>query len=224
MRPLDAPWLEKPLDRRRLTVAAVRERCAVMPPPGRIWLMDAVAAPRQGAILVPVVDLGGEAGLVVTQRAPDMLHNSGDWVFPGGRFDAGVDADTAATARREASEELGLSVDRIELAGRLSTYGPTHSGYVLDVYVGLTDASDMRPDPREVADVVVTPISALAARGAYREQATMPAVALGPDAPGARRRENAPDNLYGVFSLRPGDDLWGLQGLILRELLNWLLA
>lgn len=224
MRALDAAWLDLPIDPRRLTVAAVRARCAALPPPGRQWLIREVIAPRSGAILVPVVDLGGEAALVVTQRAPDMLHNSGDWVFPGGRFDPGVDADTAATARREASEELGAPLHRIELAGQLSTYGPIHSGYVLDVYVGLIDAADIRPDPREVADVIIIPISALAAPGAYREEAVMPDVNSGPAAAVSAPRRSDPDNLFGIFSLRPGDDLWGLQGMILSELLRWLLA
>ncbi len=169
---------------------------------------------------MPLVEVEGEAALVVTKRAADMQHNSGDWVFPGGRFDPGADPDTAATALREASEELGFSPDRLNLAGRLSTYGPIHSGYLLDVYVGVAHVGDISADPREVADVAILPISRLTAKANYRETREMPVVNSGPRAAGALRWERDRDQIYRLFTIREGEILWGLQGLILHEFLS----
>lgn len=219
---LDAPWLDRPGAGRPMSVADFRARCATLPPPGPARLVHHVIAPRPGAILVPVVDLGGEAALVITKRAPDMLHNGGDWVFPGGRFDAGADVDTADTARREACEELGLAPDAVDLVGRLASCGPIPSGFLLDVFVGVADPAELRPDPREVADVAVVPISVLSSRAAYREEAAMPAVNSGPSVALSRPFVQDPNHVFGMFRLRPGEDLWGMQHLILRELLEGL--
>lgn len=66
------------------------------------------ATARSAAVLVLVFpDARGEARLVLTERLSYDGHHSGEVSFPGGKAEPG-DADAAATALREAAEEVGL--------------------------------------------------------------------------------------------------------------------
>ena len=49
----------------------------------------------------------GEAEFLLTSRPPGKVY-PGHWEFPGGKFEAGEDADAAL--RRELHEELGISI------------------------------------------------------------------------------------------------------------------
>jgi 8-oxo-dGTP pyrophosphatase MutT (NUDIX family) len=72
--------------------------------------------------------------------------------LPGGRFDDGEDAEQAAL--RELHEELGLSLPRDVVLGRLDDYS-TRSGYRITPVVLWAGAvvDDMQPNPDEVASV-----------------------------------------------------------------------
>jgi 8-oxo-dGTP pyrophosphatase MutT (NUDIX family) len=78
----------------------LRARALQEPPPGVV--------PRRAAVLV-LIHPGddGEAQVVLTERATRDGHHSGEVSFPGGRAEDG-DVDAAATALREAAEEVGL--------------------------------------------------------------------------------------------------------------------
>ena len=70
------------------------------PPPGRPG--------RPAAVLVLVYpDTSGVARVVLTERASRDGYHSGEVSFPGGKAEP-EDADPAATALREATEEIGL--------------------------------------------------------------------------------------------------------------------
>src|SRR6476660_6710850 len=63
---------------------------------------------RPAAVLVLLYpDAAGEARIVLTERVSYDGHHSGEVSFPGGKAEPG-DADAAATALREAAEEVGL--------------------------------------------------------------------------------------------------------------------
>jgi len=82
---------------------------------------------RDAAVLVPVIDHGSEATVLLTQRNANLRSHSGQVAFPGGRIDAG-DPSAEAAALRETMEEIGLPGDRIEVIGRLPDY-VSGSGY-----------------------------------------------------------------------------------------------
>ena len=152
-------WARLPESERRFTLDDVRSLCAQLPPP-RINRIHDVAEPRAAATLVPIVDVDGEAAVVLTKRPATMLHHRGDWVFPGGRVDPETDAASRDAARREADEELGIPADRVEIVGQLDTHGPIVTGFVIEVFVGVIDGSvRLAPDPREVSEVVTVPLS-----------------------------------------------------------------
>jgi 8-oxo-dGTP pyrophosphatase MutT (NUDIX family) len=76
---------------------------------------------RRSAVLV----LFGEDGdrgpdVLVAQRAATMRTHAGQAAFPGGASDPG-DADAAATALREANEEVGLDPASVEIVATLPT-------------------------------------------------------------------------------------------------------
>jgi 8-oxo-dGTP pyrophosphatase MutT (NUDIX family) len=143
--PTNAPWLLRDRRRRSLTLQDVEARLRDLPPARLIASFTDVLEPKASAILVPVGAIDGEAAVVVTRRPDTMSHHGAMWVFPGGRFDLGVDHTTTDTAVREAREELGLSTVRI--TAQLNSHGPISSGFLVDVFVGVVDPGSMAPDP-----------------------------------------------------------------------------
>ncbi len=82
---------------------------------------------RDAAVLIPVVDHGQEASVILTKRAESLTSHSGQVAFPGGRIDP-TDASPEAAALREAMEEIGLDAGHIEIVGRMPDY-LSASGY-----------------------------------------------------------------------------------------------
>jgi 8-oxo-dGTP pyrophosphatase MutT (NUDIX family) len=76
---------------------------------------------REAAVLIPIVDRGDAAGLILTRRTQSMRQHSGQIAFPGGAVDA-EDASPEAAALREAYEEIGLEAGFVETIGRLPAY------------------------------------------------------------------------------------------------------
>ena len=129
---------------------AARER-VVLAPEGR----------TVAAVLVPLLAIEGEPSILFTRRAVGLPHHQGQVAFPGGRHHPGEDADLAATALREAQEEIGLAQERAELLGRLPEY-VTVTGYRVTPVVALVSPPlDLRPDPFEVAEIFEVPLAFL---------------------------------------------------------------
>lgn len=76
---------------------------------------------REAAVLVPVVDHGNRASVLLTRRTATMRTHSGQIAFPGGAVDP-EDVSIEAAAMREANEEIGLAQSVIEPVGRLPHY------------------------------------------------------------------------------------------------------
>ena len=71
-------------------------------------LRSPVGAGRPSAVLILLGEQPGQGpDVLVLQRAASMRNHAGQPAFPGGASDPG-DADAAATALREATEEVGL--------------------------------------------------------------------------------------------------------------------
>jgi 8-oxo-dGTP pyrophosphatase MutT (NUDIX family) len=94
---------------------------------------------REAAVLIPVVDRGAEAGLILTRRTQSMRQHSGQVAFPGGAVDA-EDGSPEAAALREAFEEIGLEAGFVETIGRLPAYLTT-TGFRITPVIAL-----VRPD------------------------------------------------------------------------------
>ena len=201
-----------------VTVEHVVEACMTLPEPGWHRIVHDHPEPRPAATLVPIVDVGGRAAVIVTLRAASLEHG-GDWVFPGGGVDH-TDSSHLDAARRDASEELGVSRGRIEVVGQLATRGPIVSGFVIEAYVGIiAGLLDLQVDADEVADVAVVAIDDLLRaeshhRGPARterrlDHSTLERLGLGSVLSDLRH-----------YRVRDEEFLWGLQADILYDLLH----
>jgi 8-oxo-dGTP pyrophosphatase MutT (NUDIX family) len=113
-------------------------------------------------VLVPVVTEPGQPDrLLFTERRHDLSTHAGQISFPGGKREAG-DSDSAATAVRETSEELGIEPAAVEVLGLLDDV-PTPTRFVITPVVArLRGPLSLRPNPSEVASVFAPELVALA--------------------------------------------------------------
>ena len=98
---------------------------------------------------------------MLTRRRADMRRHAGEISFPGGRMDA-ADADLAATALREANEEIGLPPSAVELIGELPAISTFATGYEIHPFVGVVEPRrQWAISPREVDAVLELPLGEL---------------------------------------------------------------
>lgn len=148
----------------RLMPQALRNRLHA-PPVGwlpeltgdRFRLPGREGEPRQAAVLVPIV-LHAQPTVLLTQRTAHLSNHAGQVAFPGGRRDP-TDRDIEDTALREASEEIGLPREAVEVIGHLPDY-TTGTGYRVTPVVGLVQPGvPLQLDPFEVADAFEVPLA-----------------------------------------------------------------
>jgi len=112
------------------------------------------------AVLIPVIAQALGLTVLFTQRTQHLKSHSGQVSFPGGRAEPG-DASAEFTALREAQEEIGLALERVEILGRLPEYH-TRTGFRVTPVIGLIQPPlELTPDPREVESVFEVPLSFL---------------------------------------------------------------
>jgi len=145
-------------------VAALKERLKRTPAAFAVYGDDGVgreaAAVTAAAVLVPIVDHRSGLTVIFTQRTPHLKAHSGQVSFPGGRAEP-QDLTPESTALREAQEEIGLAIDRVEVLARLPEYR-TRTGFRVTPVVGLlTPPVALIPDPREVEEVFEVPLAFL---------------------------------------------------------------
>ncbi len=108
------------------------------------------------AVLLPLYGWPDEPGLIFTERRADLRRHAGEISFPGGRRDES-DADLAATALREAEEEIGLDPAVVEIGEELPATGTFVTGYRIHPFVGRIPhpgGLDLQPNPAEVETVL----------------------------------------------------------------------
>jgi 8-oxo-dGTP pyrophosphatase MutT (NUDIX family) len=119
------------------------------------------AVPRPAAVLLLLYPQDGELHLPLTVRAGHLPTHKGQVALPGGSTDP-EDDGPAATALREAEEELGIPPTSVEVLGALSSFYITPSNFMLTPVVGISaEAPVLRPHPGEVELAFSVPLSQL---------------------------------------------------------------
>lgn len=125
-------------------------------PPG-LYRLRVAREVRDAAVLVGIIPRPGGATVLLTQRTDGLADHAGQVSFPGGRVEAD-DRDAAATALREAEEELGIPADAVEILGTLAEYHTISAYRVTPVVAMLATDVSWVPDPGEVAAVFELPL------------------------------------------------------------------
>ena len=170
---------------------------------------EGMASARPAGVLVLIApDVAGEARVLLIERTSYDGHHSGEVAFPGGAAEAG-DADLAATALREAEEEIGLDAGAVGLrvVGELEPFWIPVSNFRVTPIVALADRlQPWRPDPREVARVIEAPLAAFLPDA--------PITTIERDVREWRIRYGA----YALDALHEGPAVWGATARILGQL------
>jgi 8-oxo-dGTP pyrophosphatase MutT (NUDIX family) len=127
-------------------------------------LPDSAAGGRLSAVLVLFGEDDPAAGpdVLLMERAADMRNHAGQPAFPGGAADPG-DADPAATALREAAEEVALDPTTVRVLATLSPlWIPVSRFVVTPVLAWWRAPHPVHPrQPAEVARVTRVPVAEL---------------------------------------------------------------
>lgn len=145
-----------------LQPAALRQRFATPPR----WEPELLAekrfsqrAPIHASVLVPII-MREHPTVLLTERTLHLSTHSGQIAFPGGKVDED-DADAAATALREAWEEVGLDPAFVQVLGLMPHY-VTGSAFIITPVIALVQTGfTLTPNSYEVADIFEVPLEFL---------------------------------------------------------------
>lgn len=115
---------------------------------------------KEAAVLVPVVDYGGDARVIFTQRTSTLRKHSGQISFPGGGIDE-EDKSPEDAALRETEEEIGLDRSFVETVGRLPDYISGTGFRIKPVLSVVKPGFTLTLNPTEVDEVFEVPLSFL---------------------------------------------------------------
>lgn len=162
---------------------------------------------RDAAVLVPVVDDGDEAKIILTQRTATLRKHSGQIAFPGGAVDP-EDGSPEQAALREAREEIGLDPRFVEPLARLPQYYAMTGFRITPVLSVVKRGFDLKINPTEVDDVFEVPLSFLMNEANHQR--------------GSRQFNGGERHFY----LMPYENrnIWGITAGILRTLYERLYA
>ncbi|KAB8108319.1 hypothetical protein EE612_043905 [Oryza sativa] len=101
--------------------------------------------PRRAAVLICLFrGAAGELRVLLTKRSSKLSSHSGEVSLPGGKAEEG-DADDAATALREAKEEIGLDPASVTVVASLEHFLSKHLLVVVPVVGILSDIQAFKP-------------------------------------------------------------------------------
>lgn len=145
-----------------LSEAALRQRFAQPP----VWQPELVRerkfmsrSPAQAAVLLGLV-MREQPMVLLTQRTAHLSTHSGQVAFAGGKCDP-EDANPAATALREAHEEVGLEAQYVQVIGQLPEYVTGSAFHVTPVVALIAPSHTLTPNPHEVQAVFEVPLAYL---------------------------------------------------------------
>jgi len=160
--------------------------------------------PQKGAVLVLLYPQNDVIQTVTILHSDYDGAHSGQVSFPGGKYEEG-DENFEKTALREAKEELGIDIDRIEILGAMTELYIPISNFIVYPFLGIMDkAPNFNPDPVEVQKVIEIGLHKLLDEAYVKRKPIMISL-IG-------KEIEAP-----YFDLQ-GQTIWGATAMILSEL------
>ncbi|MFV2039783.1 MAG: CoA pyrophosphatase [Acidimicrobiales bacterium] len=194
-----APWAE--LDHPRVSLAGIAAALAQRGPPRE---SAAGQHARRSAVLVPLYEHDDATWVVLTRRSPRLRSHSHQVAFPGGLVDP-TDADSWATALREAYEEVDLGPSLPRRIGDLDSFVTGGSNtYVTPLVAELPGRPDLKANAAEVEHILHVQLAELLLPEVFREELW--------SLDGQRPRPVT------FFELQ-GDTVWGATAAMIRQLL-----
>jgi 8-oxo-dGTP pyrophosphatase MutT (NUDIX family) len=156
---------------------------------------------RKAAILVPILKTEAGFELLFTVRSSQLSSHAGEISFPGGRVDDGETIEEAA--RREAFEEIGLTVTSESILGFLDDV-PSPAKYIVTPVVAVLEKPlDFTLSQAEVEEIFTADLEVLARLEPRAEERILQ---------GHRR-------LIHFYSYQHRT-IWGLTGNVVKNLLD----
>ncbi len=180
---------------------AAQLRMSPRPRPGDVYPLPSEIKPREAAVMILLYPYDGDLAFFLTLRTDTVENHKGQISLPGGAQEP--DEALVSTALREASEELGIKCESVEILGDPLTpiYVPV-SGFRVTPFVGF---APHRPDivlaTDEVVEFIETPLECILDEKNIREEQW---------------------DLHGLTCQVPffdvnGHRVWGATGMILGE-------
>lgn len=166
---------------------------------------DPIPGPGVAGVLIAFTS-DADSKIILTRRADHLARHPGQIAFPGGMWEP-QDANLAQTALRESHEEIGLAPECVQLIGALSARESRY-GIPVKPFIGIIPCeSALCPCEDEIHSIIEVPVSFFLGNEPQRYDRV--------------QREGRdlmmPAWQYGV------QDIWGLTGLMLADLLSpWL--
>lgn len=134
----------------------LRTSCDVLPEPFA-FEVDRKVNTRPAAVVVPIIDHGNHATILLTKRTAHLSAHAGEISFPGGMWEEG-DESLLGTALRECEEELGIAATDITVIGQ-GRGRITGTGFHITPFLVVIKAPiTLKPDPFEVEEAFEVPL------------------------------------------------------------------
>jgi 8-oxo-dGTP pyrophosphatase MutT (NUDIX family) len=116
---------------------------------------------RNSAVLIPLLRIGQDIQIILTQRSNNLPSHAGQISFPGGKVDT-KDQSPVETAYREANEEIGLSREEIEHLGYLDITTTGTNFMILPVVASISNNFVPKLNNDEVESLIHLPLNYIA--------------------------------------------------------------
>jgi len=184
--------------------AAQKEMAPVLTDPSRFNLSDEQDT-ILGGVLILLYSVGNKIMLPLIQRPVYNGVHSGQISFPGGKIEE--NESLVETALREAHEEIGVSIDEIEIIGTLTELFIPASNFKVQPVVGIISTPfKFLPDKHEVVKILEADLMEL-----LQDPRKTKTVQL--------KRDNLNISIDAPYFDVKGNVVWGATAMMLSELL-----
>ena len=127
---------------------------------------------RAAAVLVAVQEFSDGPRVLLTKRASHLKHHPGQISFPGGKVEA-TDASPAAAALREATEEVGLPANLVQVMGSLPCHETVTGFTVTPILAQITAPFSPILEVGEVDEMFSVPLDFVTNPANFRVEARL---------------------------------------------------